>query len=866
MVKKRYRYYAFISYQSKDREWARWLHGKLENFHLPATIARRRMPDKGFRPLFLDEVELAGGNLSAKINKALEDSRYLIVICSTNSAKSEWVDKEVKIFIDSGRIDKILPIIIDGTPYAERAVQECFVPALRSLKGTKDEILGINAQGSKDIAFIKIAAELLNVSFDTLWQRHEKEKEQERQRLIDEKRRLQRVESRYLSEKSIQLLKDGYSRLSRRLALEALPVDLGDPEDRPYVPEAEVALRAENPTNVHRIDLPAESEFVAVSPNGRYVAAILEDYRTMIWNSRTGIPIGDYENDPWAFNFISFSHDSRHLITCDDGGIVTILSVRNLSVASQISTGVSLVSAYLSRDAEMLWTFDVNHRLCLWDMHSGECISRIYRREDDRMDLGDACPLGASVSSINKGWTYFAYITYRRDAVCVVNLETKDIYRKNISDMRHLAFNPSDTDLSYAERVVCNQTEIADYLDPFEVYFMPKEFSSPIVAMCYDRNNNIYYALESGEIHITVSRLKRKAIINDSVATQVASMSVNSDGSLLAAVQGRELRIWDRNNVPESIVIKDIIHEYEFSPDSNSITTYGSGITARRFTRIDLNGMEVHKILRNIPADHIGSVSFLSDGTIFYRHKDHIIRADSITGKEQYVHKTTSADWLLNIQGIHATADSQKICYNDSCCVYVHDVVSATTRRLRIPDNISKAQLCCDGSRLLVLTSSGLYLWNIKTNTPSRVLASDQMISSFDVSPDGKTVAVAMPDYSIRIVNVADGSVLSCLEGNTGDINSVSFSSDGLYVISSSGDAMIRIWHKMYKNPLWTIRSRHATTDARFSPDMKKIAYLSDGRLVVREFPALQELIDRNRELYMKEPLTRQERIQYYID
>ena len=77
---------------------------------------------------------------------------------------------------------------------------------------------------------------------------------------------------------------------------------------------------------------------------------------------------------------------------------------------------------------------------------------------------------------------------------------------------------------------------------------------------------------------------------------------------------------------------------------------------------------------------------------------------------------------------------------------------------------------------------------------------------------------------------------------------------------------MIRIWHKMYKNPLWTIRSRHATTDARFSPDMKKIAYLSDGRLVVREFPALQELIDRSRELYMKEPLTRQERIQYYID
>ena len=137
-------YFAFISYQRKDEEWADRLRNKLEHYRLPSNVRKQdaSLP-KEIRPIFRDALELAGGVLAKEIETALQNSKYLIVICSPNSAKSPWVNKEVQTFIDFGREDHIIPFIIDGTPFSDNEETECFPPALRSLKGEK-ELLGIN--------------------------------------------------------------------------------------------------------------------------------------------------------------------------------------------------------------------------------------------------------------------------------------------------------------------------------------------------------------------------------------------------------------------------------------------------------------------------------------------------------------------------------------------------------------------------------------------------------------------------------------------------------------------------------------------------------------------------------------------------
>lgn len=97
-------YYAFISYNRTDEQWAKWLHKKIEYFHIPSEIRRKHLGiPKKIRPVFWYKQDLNGTVLKPKLNAALNESKYLIVICSPAAALSEWVDYEVKEFIRQGK-------------------------------------------------------------------------------------------------------------------------------------------------------------------------------------------------------------------------------------------------------------------------------------------------------------------------------------------------------------------------------------------------------------------------------------------------------------------------------------------------------------------------------------------------------------------------------------------------------------------------------------------------------------------------------------------------------------------------------------------------------------------------------------------
>lgn len=181
--------FAFISYNHKDVIWAKWLRRKLEWYRLPSEIHNEFADSRFIRPVFRDRDELDSGLLGAELRQRLENSKFLIVICSPNSAQSEWVSEEVKVFIEMGRLEYIIPFIVDGEPqnYAKADVaehpllNECFPYALCAwnTEHPKDSLLGIaisdDGQTDKQKAFIRIVSRMLGISFDTLWQRHKRE-------------------------------------------------------------------------------------------------------------------------------------------------------------------------------------------------------------------------------------------------------------------------------------------------------------------------------------------------------------------------------------------------------------------------------------------------------------------------------------------------------------------------------------------------------------------------------------------------------------------------------------------------------------------------------------------------------------------
>ena len=192
-----FKYYAFISYSHEDEEYAKRIQKKLTEYKLPSVIRKANplLPDN-VRPIFRDVTNLTTGMLQGTLHSELEHSKFLIVLCSPNSAKpndenKHWVNNEVQHFIDIGRAEFIIPVIVGGEPHAENPEEECFCPALLSLPGG-DELLGIDIRknpkkkitfgksikrklgipGEDDLeekAIVHIVAKMLGLAIDDLW-------------------------------------------------------------------------------------------------------------------------------------------------------------------------------------------------------------------------------------------------------------------------------------------------------------------------------------------------------------------------------------------------------------------------------------------------------------------------------------------------------------------------------------------------------------------------------------------------------------------------------------------------------------------------------------------------------------------------
>ena len=164
-----FRYYAFISYSHKDKKIAQRLHKKLRSYHLPSKLIQSHpeLPKK-LGSVFMDEANLVAkeGSLTESLRKYLDDSNYLILICSPDSAKSPYVNDEVEYSMSLNRRSHIVPLIVGGLPRAKDTNAECFVPALLDLP-RELEPLGIDMKtyGERD-AFLRVIAMTLGLDLD----------------------------------------------------------------------------------------------------------------------------------------------------------------------------------------------------------------------------------------------------------------------------------------------------------------------------------------------------------------------------------------------------------------------------------------------------------------------------------------------------------------------------------------------------------------------------------------------------------------------------------------------------------------------------------------------------------------------------
>lgn len=184
-----FKYRAFLSYSHRDKAWGEWLHRALETYRIEKDLVGRATPTgpvpASLRPIFRDREDFsAGPSLAAATVAALEASQFLIVICSPNAAKSEYVNEEVRRFKQLGRGQFIIPVIVGGNP--GDGDDQCFPPALRfkvgadgALTSEREEPIAADARNSGDgkpLATGKVIAGLLGIGLDEIIRRAERER------------------------------------------------------------------------------------------------------------------------------------------------------------------------------------------------------------------------------------------------------------------------------------------------------------------------------------------------------------------------------------------------------------------------------------------------------------------------------------------------------------------------------------------------------------------------------------------------------------------------------------------------------------------------------------------------------------------
>ena len=371
-------YNAFISYRHHplDIKVATQIHRALERFHVPKAIRNKaKLPMRLFRDK--DELPITS-NLSDDIFDALRNSDYLIVICSTHTKESMWVQREIETFLKFHHRSKVLTVLVDGEPYEvipEILLSEQITdPATGTVTTVPVEPLSCDWRIGRRKAIReelpRLAAPLLHCSYDELRQR---QRQYRMRRLIaffsaalaaslcltayflytsitirNANIQIQtnldqslKNQSQYLASAS-QLQLESNNRLTAiALAMAGLP---GDGNPRPYVPGAELALSealgvysVENTMAATGAMIPSSVSTVnAFAVSDDQTVIYVKDSRDVItiWNPQTMEKIGSIEFDSYFSGKLEITNtgnlltvhrpESEYFLLCygPDGNIV----------------------------------------------------------------------------------------------------------------------------------------------------------------------------------------------------------------------------------------------------------------------------------------------------------------------------------------------------------------------------------------------------------------------------------------------------------------------------------------------------------------------------------------------------------------
>ncbi|MEA5518209.1 CHAT domain-containing protein, partial [Limnoraphis robusta] len=121
-------------------------------------------------------------------------------------------------------------------------------------------------------------------------------------------------------------------------------------------------------------------------------------------------------------------------------------------------------------------------------------------------------------------------------------------------------------------------------------------------------------------------------------------------------------------------------------------------------------------------------------------------------------------------------------------------------------------------------TQVELALLNIVSNVaaPNTLGGHVNWVRAVSFSPDGKLLATASGDNTVKLWDASTGKEIKTLTGHTNSVNGVSFSPDGKTLATASGDNTVKLWDASTGKEIKTLTGHtNSVNGVSFSPDGK---------------------------------------------
>lgn len=810
-------YFAFISYKSEDVEWAIWLQHELEHYHLPASFNGRTDVRQDLRPVFRDIDELSAGNLPSQIEQALANSQNLIVICSPQAAKSPWVNQEIETFISLGKTDHIFPFVVDGNSPAV-----FFPPALLNLPKSEERLGGDVSKNGRDAAFVKVVAGMLDIGFDALWNRYEKEKAEIERKEREQRDKLFIAQSRFISEKAHQLVQEGDAYLAQCLAIEILPKNIEHP-NRPYTTEAEKLLRLGTGNNCGILKGHIENVTDAIySPDGNLISTASGDMTIRLWDSNTGMCLKVFTGHTHTVTKTAFSPNGQLLASSSVDQSVRIWIISNgENILTLTGHGDVVNSVAFSPDGKNVISTSNDDTIRIWDITTGLCL-KVLKGHDDTVYSVSFSPDGTLFVTSSKDTTIRLWKTETGECVYTFKGHSKSVNSSVFSPDGHFVLSSSWD----------NTMRIWDIKTGKCVRIIESQAND------YGLGNAIY----SPDGKTVVSQSGVKGIVQSwdiSTGEIIKDYGELGNGSISYRPDGKQLAVASYNKIVRLI---------ELGQEASSLVLRG------------------HRL-------GVNSVEFSHDGKLLLSSSyDNTVRIwDVVSGKceRTFTIPTGSCTYAAFSQDdklIASVLDER----SKGCTIIVLETETGNIiQALKNLGAVYYVSFSPDENTILSASYDGyLRSWDLTTGECKQAISSGYVNPAW-ISHDGEYYLAVSENnrHGIEVWNIGKKELLYVIDAHNEQILSMRFSPDRNYFVSSSSDCA-NIWQTESGKLIGTLKGHNmAIHSVTFNPDGTQIATASaDGSIRIWEFKPLQQLIDETRERFMNRQLTQEERRRYYLE